>query len=478
MRRRRDRRARLAGVAAASLAVLLVSCTDGGGPAGPASSSPAATSTTGQAAGPLTLAVYGERETVRAFREIARAFTEETGTKVDLTAHGDRQEALEKLRGALDKGDPSPSGPSPSSPAPAGGAGTPDVFLLDSANLPDLLPSGRLYPVDEALEERGLQFGDGYQRLALTAFSAGDRLQCMPLEISPRVLYINTELVRPKDLETRGVPLPDEGRWTFEDFAAAARVIARENEDDPDFRAVHLPADVRVLTAFIRSAGGEVVDDVDEPSTLTLDSDEAREAISAYAQLARLERVALTTDDESEALQQFAEGDLAMRFGTRADVPALRESGVPFDVRPLPSFGSPRTVADISGLCIDERSPRLESALDFVAFAAQDEGSAILARSGGVLPANLDVAFGPVFAQQGQRPRSVDVFLGSLRRSGLMPFSPAWRDVAGRVEAFTERLVERTGPLERTLDRRLPQLEDQSVEWFDAAPEDDSDRGS
>ena len=33
------------------------------------------------------------------------------------------------------------------------------------------------------------------------------------------------------------------------------------------------------------------------------------------------------------------------------------------------------------------------------------EGSATLARSGAVLPANLDVAFGPVFAQQGQRLR-------------------------------------------------------------------------
>ena len=118
------------------------------------------------------------------------------------------------------------------------------------------------------------------------------------------------------------------------------------------------------------------------------------------------------------ALERFGDGELAMMIGTRADVPALRESGVPFDVMPLPSFGSPRTVADIAGLCVDRRSDRLEDALDLVAFLAGDQGSTVLARSGAVVPANLDVAFSPVFAQRGQRPRSVQVFGSALARSG------------------------------------------------------------
>ena len=302
----------------------------------------------------------------------------------------------------------------------------------------------------------------------------------MPVEISPHVMFVNTDHVRPRDLETRGVPLPDDGRWAFEDFAAAARIIAREHEDEAGFRAVHLPYDVRLLTAFIRSAGGEIVDDVDEPTTLTLDSDESREALTSYLNLAQQQRVALTTrtEDDPQALARFAGGEVAMRFGTRADVPALRRSGVPFDVMPLPNLGSARTVADISGLCVDEESDQQEAALDLVAFAAGAEGSATLARSGAVLPANLDVAFGPVFAQQGQPPRSVDVFLDALGGSDLMPFSPVWRDVADRVETFVATLEDETRPLPRILDRRLPRLDERSQEWFAPADEEGSERDS
>ena len=57
----------------------------------------------------------------------------------------------------------------------------------------------------------------------------------------------------------------------------------------------------------------------------------------------------------------------------------------------------------------------------------------MLARSGAVVPANLDVAFSPAFAQRGLRPRSVGIFRDSQARSGLMPYTSAWDEVAARV---------------------------------------------
>ncbi len=50
-------------------------------------------------------------------------------------------------------------------------------------------------PVDELLDERGVDFGDDYSRDALQAFSADDRLQCMPYGVSPMVIYYNKDLV-------------------------------------------------------------------------------------------------------------------------------------------------------------------------------------------------------------------------------------------------------------------------------------------
>lgn len=467
-------------------ATALAACTDDTAPPEPTASADASASSPEESPPdePLRLAVFGEPGAVRAYRDIGAAFAEEQGRRVEVEVYGDRAQAVRRLERSLGPtSPPSPDGSGssapPSAPSRAGETSAaddaaPDVFLVDSVDLPALLPTGRLHPVDDDLEERGLQFGDGYQRLALTAFSADDRLQCMPVEISPHVMFVNPEYVRPRDLETRGVPLPDEGRWAFDDFAAAARVIAREHEDDPRFRAVHLPYDIRVLAAFIRSAGGEIVDDVDEPTTLTFDGEEAREALTAYLTLARQRRVALTTaaEDDPQALARFARGEIAMRFGTRADVPFLRRSGVRFDVMPLPDLGSSRTVADITGLCVDQESDRLEAALDLVAFAAGAEGSATLGRSGAVLPANLDVAFGPVFAQRGQPPRSTDVFLDALGRSGLMPFSPVWRGIAERVETVVADVEDDRRSLPRLLERRLPRLDERSQKWFAPASEE------
>lgn len=438
------------------LVASLASCSESGpteaepsptAPATSASSSPAV-------AGPLTMSVYGEPEAVRAYRSVAEGFTAETGVDVEVQVHPDATRAAGDILQDLT--------------TPGSG---PDVFLLDPAFLPDALATERLQPMDEELEERGLQFGDGYERVALTAFSAEDNLQCMPVNMSPHVMFVNRDLVRPGDLAILGVPLPEQRQWLFEDFAAAARLIAREQQDVEGFKSVHLPVDVELLTAFVRSAGGDVVDDVDSPSQLTLDSEEARTALQAYVRLARQRSVALTEEEAEEVTPtaRFGDGRLAMMFGTRADVPDLRRTGVPFDVMPLPSLGTPHTVADITGACVDRESTQLAAALDLVAFVAGNEASTTLARSGAVLPANLDVAHSPAFSQAGQSPRTAEVFLDALSRSGLMPFSMAWKQVGARVELVVGRLIDARGNIGRSLDRWLPRLDEKSQPAFEGA---------
>lgn len=448
-------RTRSAGVLVTSLLVAATAgCSSSAGPAPrPSPSTTSATSdpSTPPPDGPLLLAVHGVPAAVAAYEDAADAFTQETGVPVDVEVQGDAAAAARELQRDLQEG-----------------GRAPDVFLLDHEFLPDLVATDRLQRLDAALEERGLQFGDGYQRVALTAFSAEDVLQCMPIDMSPRVLFVNREHVRPRDLAIRGVPLPEEGQWQWEAFDAAARLIAREHQGEAGFRAVHLPIDMEVLTALVRSAGGEVVDDVDHPTASTVGGDDAVEVLQAYLRLARTPGVGLSGPEASRrtALERFGSGDLAMMIGTRADLPALRRTDAPFDVMALPSFGSARTVADIAGLCVDRRSDRVEEALDLVAFVAGNEGSTILARSGAVVPANLDVAFSPAFAQRGQRPRSEQVFSEALGRSGYMPFSSAWREVAGRVEEVLSRLLAGDRGVGRALEDRLTRIDQQSEAVF------------
>jgi hypothetical protein len=76
-----------------------------------------------------------------------------------------------------------------------------------------------------------VDFGDNYSRDALLAFSEDNRLQCMPYDVSPTVIFYNKELIDFEKMIRRGLDAPDlsEGdtRWSFDQFAAAADFATR-----------------------------------------------------------------------------------------------------------------------------------------------------------------------------------------------------------------------------------------------------------
>ena len=106
------------------------------------------------------------------------------------------------------------------------------MFMVSRDDLAWLQDEKLTQPVDSLLDERGVDFGDDYSRDALQAFSADDRLQCMPYGISPMVIFYNKDLVDFDRMEARGLDVPEAeegGRltWTFDQFAAAADFATR-----------------------------------------------------------------------------------------------------------------------------------------------------------------------------------------------------------------------------------------------------------
>ena len=165
--------------------------------------------------------------------------------------------------------------------------------------------------------------------------------------------------------------------------------------------------------------------------------------------------------DRQDALTRFENGRLGMLIGTRAMVPALRaQPGLDFDVLPLPSLGRSATVADVSGYCVSRTSKHVGDAVDFLAFASSDEGSAITAESGGVVPANLATLHSPAFEQKDRQPQSTDVFASVMRRADTMPNPPAWPDVVSQTQPLLDRLF-----YARVidLDRLLPRIDELSA---------------
>jgi multiple sugar transport system substrate-binding protein len=419
-------------VAATAVLVLvagLVGCTTGDRANAPSASPTPSPSSTPPAPTVLRLAVYGDRLRVETYHRIAEAY---------MRAH---PEVTIKLRSYPDAATASAAGVR----GLQNGTG-PDVFLADQYSLPTLVDTGRLQPVDTLLEDRGLQFGDDYQRTALSSFSAHNRLQCMPAEMSPLVVYVNTQLVRRHQLTSDQISFPTvkQPSWGWSDFVTIAQLAASSDLLGP-VKGASVPVSLETLTAFVRSAGGEVVDDLLAPTSLDLASDDA---ISALTQVLTLERdpaVAPTPEElrHRDAVSWFTANELGMFVGTRDDLPRLRATaGLRFDVWPLPSLGRPRTVARVDGYCIDAGSPSIGVASDFVAFAVGARGSAIAASSGVIVPARVATLHRPVFLERGLPPPSSELYATSLRRAEPMPYSAQWPAVERVADRRFARLVE------------------------------------
>ena len=395
----------------------------------------------------LTFSVYGKKPVIEAYREIAARYSlEHPGTKVVVRAYDTHAEAMAAHRAASAKND------------------APDVFLMDHDDLARLEEDKAIRQLDDLLAERQVDFGDGYTRNGLEAFSSDAALRCMPLDVSPLVVYYNPRLIELDRIAEPGRnPVTQETGWGLEEFGKAA-LQARA----PGVRGLYVAPDLEEVAPFIWSGGGEVVDDVDQPTRLTLSDGPSAAALERLLELVR--NPALTPGERAiarrSALDRFKAGKLGMILGFRDLTPELRaERGLIFDVMPLPKLGSGATVATMSGLCISSQSDLTAEAADFLAAVISEEGAATLADTGYVMPANLDVVNDDVFLQSGQRPLHANVFAQEVRDTRLLPSTPRWPLVRRATSRDLKDLF--YDPVILPLEERLEAIDAASVPLFD-----------
>ncbi len=344
----------------------------------------------------------------------------------------------------------------------------PDVFLVSRDDLAWLLEEDLSQPVDALLDERGVDFGDGYSRDGLQAFSAEDRLQCMPYGISPMVIFYNTEMVDFERMERRGLPVPvqpdDEGRrtqtWSFDSFAAAAQFAARPSTNS---RGVYVEPTLDSLSPFILSGGGQVFDDEDEPTSLAFSDDDTRAALERSLELLRSPLVTPSEDQlaKNSPLEMFKRGKLAMIEGYRDLVPELRQvQGLEFDVIAMPVLDSSATVGKVSALCLSADTADAASAADFMVNFLSAPSVERVVRAGYLVPANLEVALSDDFLQDGRLPRHSGVFNASVRSIEFQPLLTTWLELERAVSNSLAELLNE--PVLDDLDALTEQIDEES----------------
>jgi multiple sugar transport system substrate-binding protein len=398
----------------------------------------------------LTFAVYGPPQVVTAYTKIAADFS---AAHPDIVVNIRPYDSDETEKAALAKqftaGDP------------------PDAFLASYGDLADLVKEKAVRPLDELLGKRQVDFGDGFQRAPLEDFSADNGLQCMPVDVSPLVVYYNTALVDLAALTEPGQkPITADTGWKMDTFALAAEQASRG-----PVRGVYVAPDFSQVAPFVWSAGGQLVDDPDNPTTLSLSDSASASGLEKLLEVVRNPQLTFGAQQiaRRSAIQRFKTGKLAMILGYRNLTPELRaQQDLSFDVMPLPRVGAKATTGESTGLCLSKASEHPDKTADFLAYAVSSDAMAQLAATGYVVPTNVDAVNSDAFLQPGQYPANAQVFSAGVRSIHQFPAVDTWPSVAEHTQSLLSGLF--YDPVIDPFEERLKAIDAASAPLFTPVP--------
>ena len=206
------------------------------------------------------------------------------------------------------------------------------------------------------------------------------------------------------------------------------------------------------LAPFVWSAGGDIVDDPNDPARFTLDTPRAREGLLAFLDLQGGDRLApLEREVEAKGLEErFLDGRLGMLLSSRREVPTFRTiEDFEWDVAAFPTLREKASVLHSDAYCL-AKGDGADAAWRFVEFAAGPAGQRLLARSGRIVPSLRAVATSTDFLDPSKPPRSSQVFLDAIPSIRRLPVASTWPELEDAIDLavkrayFTELTVDET----------------------------------
>ena len=218
-----------------------------------------------------------------------------------------------------------------------GGGTLPDLVMLQSASIADLVDARALQPLD--------YFSTNYVvKKGRDAFKLGGRLWAVPFYFDAQMLFYNPNLMtEDPDVE-----------WSLEDFEKTAETV--KNGHAELYPACWNAYSAYWLSPFIRAFGKKRL--VERDGRIRID-DEATERAIEYL-LSLSERGLLEVSERDAMTAYFSSGRAAMILTGSYSIPHFQRLGIPFRVLPLPvnqENGNPvAPFLDFKGFAITRRS--------------------------------------------------------------------------------------------------------------------------
>lgn len=373
----------------------------------------------------VRLQVFGDGAEISAYRSLIAAFERQNaGVEVELTAVPSQSDHMAKLSTGFSGGNP------------------PDLFLINYRRFGQFAVKDVLEPLAARMGDQALS---NFYPEALDAFRVDGEPACLPQNVSSLVVYYNKALFDQFD-----VPEPPD-EWTWDEFLQTAKTLTKDTDGDgkTDIYGLGTEPSLIRLAPFVWQAGGEVVDDLENPTQPTLLSDEAIRAMTFFIELRRVHRVSPALEEvESEDYEaRFVAGRLAMLLESRRVTAALREvPDLQWDIAPLPGDRASATILHADAYCMAKQSKAKEAALRFVQFALGEEGATLIARSGRTVPSLRSIAESEAFLDPDKAPSRARVFLDNLPLIRRVPSIATWNEIETKADVRVEEWYYGTEP--------------------------------
>jgi multiple sugar transport system substrate-binding protein len=389
------------------------------------------------AKGNVDFLVFGDPEELQAYRNIISEYEKQNeGAQVRLIEASDRDDLIARLSTSFAGGSP------------------PDLFLINYRFYGQFASKGVLEPIEQRVEGSDALELDEFYPQAVEAFRWNGELTCMPQNISSLVVYYNRDLFK-----KYGVPEPRKG-WTWNELVDAASKLTKNTDGKGRYELYGLgiePSIIR-LAPLVWSNGGEIVDDQDAPTRLTLDSPEAQEAMQQMFDLRGTHGVIPTeTDVESEDDEaRFMNGRLAMLFSSRRSTPVFRTiKSFDWDVAPMPVVKEPAGILHSDAYCMTKASKNKDAAWSFMEFALGEEGQRIAAKTGRTVPSLKSVANSQAFLDPSAKPQNSRVFLDAIPNIRHVPTVSTWPEIEDAIGGELEQGLYEGVPPEEVAEKAI-----------------------
>ena len=306
----------------------------------------------------------------------------------------------------------------------------PDIAFLSPIN--NYAKDGVLEPLDPYIEESGFNREDFWPGLLEYAMYDG-MVYGFPRDTGSEVLYYNKDI-----FDEAGVAYPDE-TWTWDDLLAAAEQLTVV-EGSGRVSRYALGMEGGKYQLWVGQNRGSILDDMATPTTCTLDSPEAVEAITFFSDMMD-NNYAMRDANLSQAggdAAVFQSGQVAMIIQNASRVPTFNEAGLNYDVAvvPIPEGGQRSASAAGAAWTMSSFSDNKDAAWTFLNWlTSTDGGQALYTQSGEILPALQSTANSDLFLGIEGAPENRQAFIieGENAKVGRAGLFPEWNELSSTI---------------------------------------------